>query len=1023
MSKKLLSLSFLFLLFINSISFAQGILRGKISDENGEALIGVNVTFKSNKSIGCITDFDGNYSLKIPDSTVQSIVISYISYQTIETKVQALKGNVVAKNFVMKSSQQALKEVEIVAKATKSKDYYMESLKKKSATTIDYVSSESMKKTGDANVTSAVSRVSGVSTNGGFITVRGIGDRYVKTAINGSRIPTLDPFTNNIKLDLFPSSLVDNVLITKTASPDLSGDWSGAYLSVETKDYPEKFNLTVETSFGYNAQTSFKNVLSSERSSTDWLGFDNNLRDYDHNTFKNVNINPTQYEVLSANGLESYYNSIGVTQNSPWNETYFKLGLVQLGLLAPALINDADAYSDAKTMFEKGSYNSEAFQKINAEAVNSTQAFAANWNTQTRSVPLDFSQSFSIGNQTELFGKPLGLIGGFRYGSSTLYDGKSEANRASVSGDGNGNLVNTVASSIKQEQSREMNGWRGLLNAALKLNSNNSISFLFMPNFAGVNNVRSSLDNRDQNNFVWTKSQFYEQRKQLVYQIKTENYLPHQKIKIEFNSSFTNGKSKAPDFKNLQYYEDPNSNAYQIGGTIGDGIHRYYRYLTDNLFDSRIYAEMPLSDSKELIRKIKVGAAYQYGYKISDQYDYSVNFSNYNSPLYNDDINAYLSQDKFGIISGVNQFGNPYSSTIAYYSESGTPANNTFGKNEIGAGFAMIDYSFTPKIRVSGGLRYEKANIFTDVVLFDSLNYPVNDTRRDYANGLPAANPGKLAENSFLPSVNIIYKLRDDEQYQANIRLNYSKTVARPSIRELSDVAAFDYEFRSFIFGNSSLKSVQINNYDFRMESYFKSGDNISASVFYKDFKNHIELVNSSGYSWQNVDKSIVLGIELDGRKIINKNFEFRSNITFVKSNTEFVRKRMEISGSTKQYIPIDTISRQMYGQAPYVLNAILSYTSDSAGFTATITYNVQGPRLVIASDVREIPDVFELPRNLIDLKISKNLGRHFTTSLTVRNILDSPIRRSYDFPEGYTLDYDKFRYGTNFILGLIYKL
>lgn len=100
-----------------------------------------------------------------------------------------------------------------------------------------------MKRTGDNNITAAVARVSGVSTNGGFITVRGIGDRYVKTTINGSRIPTLDPFTNNIKLDLFPASLVDNVIITKTASPDLPGDWAGAYLSVETKIILKNYRL------------------------------------------------------------------------------------------------------------------------------------------------------------------------------------------------------------------------------------------------------------------------------------------------------------------------------------------------------------------------------------------------------------------------------------------------------------------------------------------------------------------------------------------------------------------------------------------------------------------------------------------------------------------------------------------------------------------------------------------------------------------------------------------------------------
>jgi len=97
-------------------------------------------------------------------------------------------------------------------------------------------------------------------------------------------------------LDLFPASLVDNIVITKTANPDLPGDWAGAYLSVETKDYPEKLSVNVETSFGYNEQTTFKDVVSSQRSSTDWLGYDNNLRDINHNDFIPIKPNPSTYD-------------------------------------------------------------------------------------------------------------------------------------------------------------------------------------------------------------------------------------------------------------------------------------------------------------------------------------------------------------------------------------------------------------------------------------------------------------------------------------------------------------------------------------------------------------------------------------------------------------------------------------------------------------------------------------------------------------------------------------------------------
>ena len=111
-----------------------------------------------------------------------------------------------------------------------------------------------------------------------------------------------------------------------------------------------------------------------------------------------------------------------------------------------------------------------------------------------------------------------------------------------------------------------------------------------------------------------------------------------------------------------------------------------------------------------------------------------------------------------------------------------------------------------------------------------------------------------------------------------------------------------------------------------------------------------------------------------------------------------------------------------MFGQAPYVLNGMLNYTSDTLGLNATLSYNRQGRRLVIANGFT-IPDVYEVPRNLIDLKISKNLGKHFILSLTIRDLLNSPIVRTYDFNEGDPIDFDRFRYGTNYQIGIQYKL
>jgi len=1004
-----------FVLFIltGAEYFAQGTIRGKITDELGEAIIGAPIILKSNKQKGTTTDLDGNYSLTVPDSLPQILVISYVSLQTIEEAIQAKKGEVLIRNFSMTAKEFMVTGVVIEGKAVRNKDTYLENIKKKSATSIDYISSETMKKTGDNNVTSAVARVSGVSTNGNFITVRGIGDRYLKTNINGFRIPTLDPFTNNIKLDLFPSALVDNIIITKTASPDLPGDWAGAYLSVETKDYPDALSINIETTVTYNAQTTGKDYLSTQRSPTDWLGFDNGSREVDHQAFVTVNATPTQFQEFRALGLGNYFAGLGINENSPWNETFTKLGLVQLGLLDKARFYDNDAYLAASNAYESGQYGENAFASINKTAAVQGQRFPNNWDTQKRKGPVNFTQGFTIGNQVLLFGKPLGFIAGFRYGSSVLNDPGSIAQRAAV--DANGEV--NVARAISQHVSRETNGISGILNLSFKPNPNNSVSLLFMPNFNGNNNVRndSERDFYESVQNIYSKVQFYEEREQIIYQLKTDHYFPASKVKLDVNASYTRGKSSVPDFKAFDYFLD--LDGFLSLERVASNTSRFYRYLNEDLFDSRVSAEIPIGDKPGLSRKLKFGGAYQRNERRNDQYNYLMRSTIPDKYIIeNNNIDPFFGLDNFAI--------NSENQIISFYERDENPGNKSIGYSQIIAGFGMIDYSISTALRISGGFRIEDASIYTDVFAYDSLGYAPNDGRRFFPGGIIslAPNPGDLKELSFLPSINVIYNLGKNDEAPKNLRLNFSKTVARPSIRELSEIIVFDYELRSPVFGNSDLKMVEIYNYDLRFESYFKSGDNISVSAFYKDFKNHIELVTSNiGFSWQNVDNSRVIGIEIEGKKQILKNLEFRANISLVNSRSEFVAEALQLNNGIKTYIPFDTLNRSMFGQAPYVLNGILSYAMDSLGLTATVSYNRQGPRLVIAA-ISGTPDIYEVPRNLLDFKFSKSLGKHFSMTVTIRDILNSPIRRTYTFEDGRVIDFDRFTYGTNYQLGIQYR-
>lgn len=1013
----------LFLQIIFHSASGQGIVRGKITDQNGEPLIGATVVLKDNRSIGTSADLDGNYSLKITDTTAQTLVISFISFKTIEETVHLKKGEVMIRNFVMKPAAREIQAVEITAKQLREKESYIEQVKINSSVTLDYVSAESIKRTGDANVVTAVARVPGISTTGNIITVRGVGDRYIKTAVNGFKIPTLDPFTNNFKLDLIPSTLVDNVIVTKTASADLPGDWAGAYLSVETKDYPENLVINIESSFAYNPQTTFKNVLTSQRSKTDWLGFDSNLREYPHNEFSSVQISPSLYKQLVALGLGDYFNSIGVTPNTPWNDTYFKLALVELGLLPKALFDDETAFITAKNQFFQGDYTNRAFETINREAIEAAKKFPTNWNTKYRKAPLGFSQNFSVGNQTMLFNRPLGFLFGLRYGSSTQYDPRSTYNKGTIT-DG---VKTSSLDTLPQTISRETNGWSALMNLSYKFNSNNSIGFIFMPNLTGVNDIRITREPYVDGNayYLINRSQFYEERQQLVYQLQSQHYIPALKLKTDIRAAYTNGSSNAPDFKRIIYLKNQQDSALSIGGSIGGnavakgGIHRYYRYLNDDILDTKIAFELPLKPQPGMARKLLFGGGYLRNDWSFKQYDYLVNFSPFGfDPLYVEDFDLYFRPSKFDF--NTFQFnGQPVVSVSNYYSESGSPSNYTIGESNILSAYAMADISFTYRLRGAAGLRLERANIFTDAFAYDSLGYLKNDPRRQTLADDFILNPALLNKTSYLPSFNLVYKLKDDELRPVNLRINYSQTVARPGLRELSESVVYDNERRKNVFGNADLKMVNISNYDLRTEAYYKSGDNVSLSLFYKQINNHIELIEyTQGFTWVNVDKSNVQGVELEGRKKLPLNFELKANVTLIKSESDVVRKRIVVENGIKTFVPIDTITRTMYGQAPYVVNVILGYTLDSLGLQLTASYNLQGKRLVIAeSDI--LPNIYELPRHHVDFKISKKLGRHFNTSLTIRDVLNRPVRLAGD---NWKLDYENIRYGTSYSLSFGYR-
>lgn len=270
----------LFILSLNVAMAQQGSLRGTITDgASGETLIGATIS-KQGTTIGAVADFDGNYSLAL-DAGTHTIVFQFVSYQTkIVENVTITAGEVTKLDISLSPESTALEELVITAEIIKDSEAAVLTLQRKSANVLDGVSAQTFKKTGDSNLSQAIKRVTGVSVQGGkYVYVRGLGDRYTKTLMNGLSIPGLDPERNDVQIDLFPTNVLENVLIYKTFTPDLPADFTGGVVNIETKSFPEDKTTTASLSLSYRPNMHLiNNFLTYEGGSTDILGFDNGDR-------------------------------------------------------------------------------------------------------------------------------------------------------------------------------------------------------------------------------------------------------------------------------------------------------------------------------------------------------------------------------------------------------------------------------------------------------------------------------------------------------------------------------------------------------------------------------------------------------------------------------------------------------------------------------------------------------------------------------------------------------------------------
>ncbi len=262
--------------FLNAQS--TGSVVGKLTDKefNNEPLAFANVLIKGTTK-GTTTDFDGHYILESLSPGAYTLIFSFVGYETQEVNVQVVAGKVTEVNIPMGASAASLDEIVITTVTKRESETALLLEKKKSVELKTTIGAQELSRKGVGDVAAAVIKASGVSKQEGgtgTIFVRGLGDRYNFSTLNGLPLPSNNPSLKNISLDLFSTDIVEFVDISKTYSAHQYGDYSGANVNINSKEHGGSPELEIKLGSGFNSnafdQTNFK-----RQDGTSLLGFTN----------------------------------------------------------------------------------------------------------------------------------------------------------------------------------------------------------------------------------------------------------------------------------------------------------------------------------------------------------------------------------------------------------------------------------------------------------------------------------------------------------------------------------------------------------------------------------------------------------------------------------------------------------------------------------------------------------------------------------------------------------------------------
>lgn len=333
--------------FINAIAFSQttGTIQGTVYDKEFEnaPLPFANVFIKGT-STGTTTEFEGTYEIKVAPGTY-TVVFSFIGYKTIEVPNVIISADeTVTINKTLSASEGvSLSEIQITGSTKKESETALLTEQKKATLIVESIGAERLSKTGVSDAAAATSKISGVTKNegSGDIYIRGLGDRYLSTTMNGLPVPSDDVEKKNIDLKLFSANIIQNVGVSKTYSTENYADQSSGNIDITTKEF-NGHKYSVSFSSGTNT-----NVIKN--------GVFNNFKATQNSNYLSGGFYTSKYAVIDAVKFESWNTEV---KNTPINfgvsfSAGKKIQLFGRDLSLFATASHDNSFSHEKGIFQK----------------------------------------------------------------------------------------------------------------------------------------------------------------------------------------------------------------------------------------------------------------------------------------------------------------------------------------------------------------------------------------------------------------------------------------------------------------------------------------------------------------------------------------------------------------------------------------------------------------------------------------------------------------------------------------------